>query len=89
MNVHSKTLKLSVPPLKLKRYRLHAAKIARRAEAGKYIHLHDLQSIVGKFQSCAQCVDLTRLHLNHLFLALRRADEKGGSVKLSPLAINE
>ena len=71
--VDSVQMTLSVPPEKLVRYRQAAKRLARRAKANKPVHLHNLQSVVGQLQSCAQCIPLCRMRMAGLLRALRDA----------------
>lgn len=71
--IDSESMTLSVPPGKLVRYRRSAKRLLRRAQSGRPVHLHDLQSVVGQLQSCSQCIPLCRMRIAGLLRALRDA----------------
>jgi hypothetical protein len=87
--IDSQLMALSVPQEKLSKYRRAARRLLRRARGGAPCSLTDLQSMVGKLQSCAQCIPLCRMRMAGLFRALRQAMHFGQPVKLDFEAMND
>jgi hypothetical protein len=87
--VDSRTMTLSVPKAKLKRYRAHAKRMLRKVRAAKPVSVADLQSLVGKLQSCSQCVLVCRLRLNGLISSLNKALDRRTDVLLSEEATQD
>jgi hypothetical protein len=75
--VDSLSMELSVPDVRLKRYRSNARRMRTRMLTGKMTSLHSLQSLVGQLQSCEQCFLAHRLQMGALLDCLRTAQAHG------------
>jgi hypothetical protein len=77
MIVDSVSMELSIPEVRLKRYRTNAKRMRTLMMTGKEVSLQALRSLVGQLQSCEQCFQAHRLRMGALLDCLRTAQAHG------------
>jgi hypothetical protein len=77
MIVDSVSMELSIPEVRLKRYRTNAKRMRTLMLTGKDVSLQALRSLVGQLQSCEQCFQAHRLRMGALLDCLRTAQAHG------------
>ena len=88
--VDSTTMRMTLPPKRLKAIVHMCTALANRAEHGRLIDVKTLRKIVGSLQATSDCVRECRLHLNAILEALRKAENVAGrNAPLSELAVQD